>query len=215
MIVIEVLLVILGLIALYFARKFLGGNRWVMGWVRGSIGLAFVLVAALIFLVVKDFLSYKNLLDETALVTLSIEKKGEQTYTVEVDFLVEAIHEVYEIKGDLWQMDAKIIRWLGVFRAMGIKPGYKLDRLSGRYYSLEEERREDRTVYQLQEEEFGIDVWSWLQTNQDIVPWVDAVYGSATYLPLEDGAIYKVNLSSTGLVAVPVNKIAKEAVGQW
>lgn len=216
MIVIEILVIILAIVSLYLAGRFLASKSWVMGWVRGSIGLAFVGLAVFFVLVVMDFFSYEKLLEEDTLATLNIEKLGEQHYTVNVEYILESRQESYELRGDLWQMDAKIIRWLGFFRAIGAKPGYRLDRISGRYYSLEDERRYERTVYSINESKMGLDVWSWLQNGGSFVPWVDAVYGSATYLPLADGAIYQVRLSSNGLTAFPVNSIAKKAVeGEW
>jgi hypothetical protein len=47
------------------------------------------------------------------------------------------------------------------------------------------------------------------------VPWVDALYGSATYMPMVDGASYTVSFSLTGLLARPSNDIARKAVSQW
>lgn len=216
MIVIEILIVLLALVSLYFGARFLASRSWIMGWIRGSIGLFFVSITVFFALVVMDFVSYENLLDEETLATLSIDEIGKQHFKVTVEFILESHEESYELRGDLWQMDAKIIRWLGFFQAVGAKPGYRLDRISGRYYSLEEERRSDRTVYSLNESKMGLDVWTWLQNGGSFVPWVDAVYGSATYLPLVDGAIYQVRLSNNGLTAFPVNTVAKQAVsGDW
>lgn len=215
MIVVEIIAIVLALLALYFALRFLASRSWIMGWIRGSIGILFLAVSIFLLLVVKDFFSYEKLLDEKVLATLSIEQLETQHFKVTVDFILEGKEEQFELKGDLWQMDAKIIRWLGFFRAIGAKPGYRLDRLSGRYYSLEHERRNERSVYQLSEPKSGLDVWAWLQVHGNSVPWIDAVYGSATYLPLIDGAIYQVRLSNSGLLALPVNKVAEEAVGSW
>lgn len=216
MIVIEILLILLALVCLYFAGRFLASKSWIMGWIRGSIGLVFVALAVLFVLMVKDFFSYQKLLEEQTLATLNIEELGKQHYRVNVEFILDSRQETYDLRGDLWQMDAKIIRWLGFFRAIGAKPGYRLDRISGRYYSLEDEHRFDRTVYSLHESTMGMDVWRWLQNSGSFVPWVEAVYGSATYLPLVDGAIYQVRLSNSGLTAFPVNSVAEKAVaGDW
>lgn len=213
MIIIEIILIALALVSLYFGARFLANKSWIMGWIRGSIGLFFISVTVVFALALMDFFSYENILAEQTLATLSIEELEEQHYKVTVEYILDSREESYELRGDLWQMDAKIIRWLGVFQALGAKPGYRLDRISGRYYSLEDERRNDRTVYSLEDSKMGMDVWSWLQGGGSFVPWVDAVYGSATYLPLVDGAIYQVKLSNSGLTALPVNSVAEEAVG--
>ncbi len=216
MIFIEVLLVLLALVALYFGARFLASKTWIMGWIRGTIGLLFVSFTIMVIFVLMDFYSYRNLLEEQTLATLNIEELGKQHYKVSVEFIIEGKQEAYEIRGDLWQMDAKIIRWQGLFRTLGAKPGYRLDRISGRYYSYQEETRNERTVHELTPSSMGLDVWSWLNTRGSFMPWVDAVYGSATYLPLVDGGIYQVRLNANGLSALPVNSIAKDAVsGEW
>ena len=60
-----------------------------------------------------------------------------------------------------------------------------------------------------------IDVWTLLRAWQDHIPWFDALYGSAIYLPMADGADYEVSISPTGLLARPLNGAARAAVGAW
>ena len=47
------------------------------------------------------------------------------------------------------------------------------------------------------------------------MPGVDAFYGTATYLPLADGARFQVTLSRDAILARPANEAAREAVGDW
>ena len=47
------------------------------------------------------------------------------------------------------------------------------------------------------------------------IPWVDAFYGSATYMPMVHGASYSVFVSLTGLLARPNNDIALKAASEW
>ena len=44
---------------------------------------------------------------------------------------------------------------------------------------------------------------------------VDATYGSAVFLPMNDAARYSISISRNGLVARPDNAIAREAVSNW
>lgn len=44
---------------------------------------------------------------------------------------------------------------------------------------------------------------------------VDALYGSAAYVPMTDGAAYEVAVSQSGLLARPLNGEARLAVGAW
>ncbi|MFT5082991.1 MAG: hypothetical protein ACI9Y1_001028 [Lentisphaeria bacterium] len=201
--------------AVYLGARLLAKTTWILGWLRGMVGLSLIALAVLITLVGLDLFSYKQLLDEKPLLTISFEKQGEQAFEAKVDFVDNGQEQSFVIKGDQWQVDARIIRWLGLFQVLGAKPGYRLDRISGRYYSLEDERREKRSVYQLSESEYGLDMWHFLRENGRYVPIVDAVYGSATYLPMEHGAIFQISLSSNGLTAKPLNSIADGAINRW
>jgi hypothetical protein len=44
---------------------------------------------------------------------------------------------------------------------------------------------------------------------------MDALYGSATFLPMADGALYEIKVSQSGLVARPLNQAARDAVAGW
>ena len=47
------------------------------------------------------------------------------------------------------------------------------------------------------------------------MPGVDAYYGTATYVPMADGARFEVSLTRDALIARPVNNAARDAVGDW
>ena len=97
---------------------------------------------------------------------------------------------------------------------LGFDPVYQLERLSGRYTSLDSERTEPRSVHGLAEER-PLDLWSLARNFPKLLPGVDAYYGTATYLPMADGARFKVTLSRDALIACPINDPAREAVGDW
>ena len=61
----------------------------------------------------------------------------------------------------------------------------------------------------------GRPAYSILQQGTGLVNAYDAVYGSAAYLPMSDGAEYRIWLSQSGLVARPLNAEADGAVRTW
>ncbi|MDN3639695.1 cation/multidrug efflux pump [Simiduia curdlanivorans] len=209
------LIVILGLVAVYFAIKLLSNTGWLLGWLKGMVGLALFAIAALFVLVAFDLLGYKHVLNDKPIATLSFERLGPQSYRA---ILVESdgVESRFDLSGDQWQLDARIIRWSSLVAAWGVKPAYRLDRLAGRYYSLEKERQNTRTVYSLidTETDSSVDVWPVLQASSAWLP-IDAQYGSATYLPMDDGALYSISLSYAGLVSKPLNERAEAAVKRW
>ncbi|MBP1699063.1 MAG: hypothetical protein H6Q41_4251 [Deltaproteobacteria bacterium] len=121
---------------------------------------------------------------------------------------------ILDLRGDEWQMDARVLKWRGMAILVGFDTLYRLDRLSGRYRDITQERTGLRTVHNLSEEQ-GLDLWMIARRYAHWIPWVDAVYGSATYMPMVGGASYTVSVSSTGLLSRPSNDIARKAIGEW
>jgi len=207
--------IIIALVAVYLAVKILAKSTWILGFLRGFSGLLMISISVLMVLVGLDLFSYKQLQKDKPILTISFEKKDDQHFESTLLYIEQGNEQKHELYGDQWQIDARMIRWRGLFELFGAKPGYRLDRLNGRYYSLEDERRKPRSAHQLQESEFGLDFWSWAQENGRFMPLVDAIYGSATYLPMEHGAIYQISLSASGLTAKPLNPIAESAISRW
>src|ERR1700735_1829345 len=112
------------------------------------------------------------------------------------------------------QVDARVLKWHAFANLVGFDAAYRLERISGRYSHLEDERSLPRTVYDLHEPG-RIDPWELVHRYRSWVPWLDALYGSATFLPMADGALYEIKVSQSGLVARPLNQAAREAVGSW
>lgn len=209
------ILILFSLVALFFCGRLLLRSSWILGWLRGMTGFALLALAALFVFVCLDLISYQRILSDKPILTISFQKQDEQFFISTVSYIEEGTESTYELYGEQWQIDARVIRWRGLIAMFGTKPGYRLDRLSGRYYSLEDERRKKRSVHQLEQSEYGLDMWHWMKDNGSFLSIFDAVYGSATYLPMEDGAIYQVSLSASGLVSTPLNGIARDAVNQW
>ncbi len=117
-----------------------------------------------------------------------------------------------------------MLTWQGLATLLGFDAHYRLHRISGRYLDIEDEKQAPRTVYSLLQPKPYIeghingdkaDLWKFAHKHRDWVRWVDAAYGSAVFLPMTDKAKYKVSISRTGLVARPVNAIARKAVSRW
>lgn len=206
MLVVAAALFILGVRRMRHRRLASGGGMSVTG----------VLLLALVGIVSAVLLNlhtYQRLTHEQLIATLTFERLADQQYRVRLerpDF--EA--RLYELTGDEWQLDARVLKWHGIATLAGLDTLYRLERLGGRYRDVMQETNGERRVYQLSDSA-GLDLWVLARRHRDWVPWVDAVYGSATYLPMQDGARYGVYVSTTGLLARPLNADAQSAVRQW
>lgn len=207
----------IGLIAVVLAYKaltMLWRDSWFVGFCRGVFGLVLLGLCGLIALTAYDIYSYKQVLQEQVVATINFEKIEEQHYFAVLSDK-DGKEQRVELRGDQWQLDARIVKWQGYLATFGIKPGFRLERLSGRYYDIEQETTAKRTAYTVHNSLYGVDVWKIFHSNPNWVPVVDAVYGSATYLPMKDGALFEISLSNTGLVARPINESAREAVARF
>jgi len=157
--------------------------------------------------------TYHRLTGEQWVADLQFMQQGERLYQVTL-ITPDSKPRHFALTGDDWQLDARLVTWQPWMQLLGNDPLYRLDRLSGRFRDVAEMRRRIPSVQALSANP-GMDLWSLARNNGDWLPGVDAVYGSAVYVPMADQARYRVTLSSHGLVVRPHNDPAKTAVSSW
>ena len=64
-------------------------------------------------------------------------------------------------------------------------------------------------------EHAGIELWDLVSRFNSWLPWIDAVYGNAVYVPMAQNAKFAISVSNSGLVARPTNRAAEKAVKNW
>lgn len=203
---------LLAVLASVVAARILFDSRWFLGWLRGTCGLAFLALAGLIGLVAYDLLSYAPLPADKPLVTLSFKADG-GAYRVT---LLEGEHErTVTLEGDLWQLDARLLQWKGLAALIGLQPGYRLERLTGRFLAIEQQSAAQHGKTALAQSPYGVDLWRWLRLGRHDLFVFDAQARRVTYLPIADDAVYSVSLTPTGLLAQPLNQAAQKALQEW
>ena len=208
------LLVVLGTILFFCGARSLSRRRVSAGIVQGLVGLLLGATAGLMMAVLVNLYSYSRLTYETPVAEVRFQKRANQHFWAYVTF-GRADATICDIGGDEWQMDARVLKWKGNALLLGSDTLYRLDRLSGRYRDISQERTGERSVYSLGEKGMGLDIWPFVQRYSRWVPWVDAVYGNAAYMPMADGARFVVSVGASGLVARSGNSDAERAVRQW
>ena len=103
-----------------------------------------------------------------------------------------------------------MIKWSPRAVALGAKPLFRVDRLSGRYREAAQAGSTIPNVIALDADSV-VDLWRLKQDFPRALPWIDADYGSAAFLPLVDGGKYAVTISPLGgLVARPADDVTAE-----
>ena len=203
---------VLGVILFLLGVQRVWRRRVMTGSLEGLVGLLLLAVAALVAAIFMNLYTYDRLTHESPVAEVRFQGIEPQHFWADV--MIKNNTQTLDLRGDEWQIDARVLKWHGAAVLIGFDTLYRLDRLSGRYRDLSKERTGPRTVYSLSEEP-GLDLWMIAKRYARWIPWVDAVYGSATYMPMVDGAHYTVSVSSSGLLARPANDIARKAVGEW
>jgi len=204
---------LLGLLFLFAAVRRLRRRRVAGGVLRGATGLVLILLSVCAGLVALNLRTYQRLSFEQPAGELQLTRTGEREFSAVLTY-PDGRHENYALRGDEWQIDARVLKWHAFANLAGFDTAYRLERISGRYSRVDDERSQARSVYDLNPPQ-RIDPWELVHQYHSWVPWMDALYGSATFLPMADGALYEIKVSQSGLVSRPLNQAARDAVGSW
>lgn len=211
---IAALIAIFGVLLLALACQRLSRARFLSAGGSAFMGLLLLAIAALTFIVSLNFHTYARLTHEQPVAEIVFEAREPQHYRATLTQVPSGEMKVFILAGDEWQLDARVLKWQGWANLLGLDAQYRLERVSGRYRDIEQERHDERTVYSLSENP-GVDLWQLSTQYPRWLPFVDAVYGSATYQPMADGARYEITITQSGLIARPINAAAQTVAKGW
>ncbi len=202
-----------GILFLIMAVRRLRRRRLAAGTLHGATALVFMLLSACALLIAANLRTYQRLTFEQPAGELQLTRLGDREFNAVLTY-PDGRHASFALRGDEWQVDARVLKWHAFANLVGFDTAYRLERIGGRYTRVEDERAQARTVYSLNPPQ-RIDPWELVHRYHSWMPWMDALYGSATFLPMADGALYEIKVSQSGLVARPLNQAARDAVGSW
>lgn len=208
-----VVVALVALITALIAMRVLFGGNWLLGWLRGSFGMLVLALAGLIGLIALDVKTYQPLALEKPLASIAFQVDGQQRYQVRIEE-DEQVRFV-TLEGDLWQLDLRALQWKGLATLIGLKPGYRLEKLSGRYLAVEQQDQLHHPYVELGQSWGGVDFWSWLHRCRCASLIVEAQPRRVSYLPIADGAAYTLEMAPIGLQATPANATAEQAMKNW
>ena len=190
-----------GSLVLRAAYGAVGDRRWTGGAVRGLAGLLLLALAALVGAIIVGLRGYRALTFEEVAATVTTEPVAPQRFRATIVFPDRRL-AMYEIAGDAFYVDARILKWHPLASLVGLHTAFELDRVAGRYNDVADERRKPHTTYELARPPL-IDLF-FLARRRLLGPLVDAEYGSAAFVAAGAPAQYEVRVSTTGLLMRPV-----------
>lgn len=204
---------LMALLVLVIAGRVLRRPGWFLGWLRGTCGLAILALAVLVGVVAYDLYSYTEVpAAGRSLATLKFSAEGSQRYRVTIQEGARERNTILD--GDLWQLDARVLGWSRLATLIGLRPGYRLDTLSSRYQTAEQQAMAESSRAVLGVSPYGLDLWRWLRDTEQGLFLFDARGARVTLLPMADGAVFNVSLTSAGLVAEAQNQAAQDALAR-
>jgi len=201
---------VLALILVLIGLKLLLNLRWVLGWLRGNIGMFLILLSALLGISILDIRTYQPMVNDRVIGTLSFEQKGAQKFRVR---LVDnkGMESTYNLSGDAWKMTAKVIDWAPSFYVMGMMPGYRLDTFQGKYFSLFMERKRVSPEVVINRSEH-IDLWNLATQYLGSEGFMRPKLATVPAQTMVDGAQYELIALNGKISARPLNDAARKAL---
>jgi hypothetical protein len=202
-----VVLFVSGVVALFRARP-LGFTVRVLS---GALLLALGGLAGSIAVGVQG---YRALTAEELAAHIAVRPLGPQRFEATLR-LADGSVVTRELSGDEIYVDAHILKWKPAANLLGLHTLWSLDRVAGRYRSIEQERAAPRTVHALAPDRM-VDLFELRRRYAMLAPLYDAEYGSASFLPVTGPAELELKVGTNGLLlrALPPAQLQSYPQGQ-
>ena len=149
------------------------------------------------------FASFRSLSQESVAATIRIERPDPSSSEFLAHVRVVGGEErTFQLSGDQVVVDAQIVKWHPWANALGLTTAYRLDRIAGRYRSVDDERTRPRTVASLADDlpELADRLFTGIEARPWLEPLVDARYGSGTFVTADADDLLEVRVSTSGLL---------------
>ncbi|ARP88978.1 hypothetical protein CAL14_00590 [Bordetella genomosp. 9] len=168
--------------------------------VRRLVGLLLLALACVSGMFAATLYQFFRLTADAPIARVVLRQEGPLQFMATAELPGRA-PEDFALRGDEWQIDARVVRWRLPALLAGLPPLYRLERLAGRYSDPAAELSAPRTVYALGPAGTP-DLGRLKQRFPNWLPFVDVQYGSAAYMPMFDGARYRVFLDARGALFI-------------
>jgi len=180
-----------------------GGAVTIIGLTAGLIGL--------------NLQGYARLTYEVPLAEVHVQAvdAASKTYTVTVKRLDESQRvTTCTLQGDAWEIGGRFQKWKPWANELGLDSTYTLDQISNRYYMSADGNGKPITSCDLNVAPSEVShvlpdsVTRWVLSHLLVK---ERFFGSASFMPMADGATYKVIATQFGFNAEPANEAATTA----
>lgn len=158
-----------------------------------------VLLVALAVLCSSWYYTYHRLNFESLVAELSFTPLRPQVYQARLATGDRCTVRTFELYGDQWRIDSQFVKWKPLGTLLGLDPLYRLERIEGRYRSVDEQNGRPKQSYAL-DATGAVDL---VRLTEVLGPFnflFDASYGSSTYSTMDPDYVYRVFQTDSGII---------------
>ena len=174
-------------------------DRRAWGVLHSLFALVSVGVAGIVLLVGYSLSSYELLSGEELAADVQLRKQEGGGYTAMVTYPSKRF-QVFDLTGDQWRVEARLIRWEGKPKLPGLEAFYRLERLTVRSSKAAPDGQAKEMPLPSPDR---FDLWKHLEELK--FPGLTAVSLDGKFLPVADNANFGVSIAPGTIVARPKN----------
>jgi hypothetical protein len=218
--VIPAIIVGLAVAVLVSALSHFIAGRFGHGARHGVFGLILAVVGGAGLLLGLNTVMYARLTHEgpVAEITVKALDPAQNRYTVLVKRLDSDIPvQSCAIQGDEWLIAGKVQKWKPWANMIGLDATYTLDQVINKYFTAARGNGKLITACDLTDSPPDANKYvppAWVQWLEEHSFTQDRRFGDANFMPLADGAVYKLLITQSGFNTEAENDVAKTAVAK-
>jgi len=206
-----------GVFLLFRGVRSMGRGRIVAGGRGVATGLTTMGAACIAALVALNMQSYSRLTWEKPVAEVHVTQTdaAQKLYDVKLVRADGGTETHCMLQGDEWILGGRVQKWKPWANTLGLNATYDLDQMANKYVDALEANGKPITACDVSRPPNAIlarapaDFRAWLSS---ISLAEDRRFGSANYMPLADGAVYRVVITQSGFNAEAANAQARAAV---
>ncbi len=159
----------------------------------------FIVACLVTILVLGNVYTYTRLTDEEPIAKLIFKSINTQEFEAHLRLGNFCESKTYQIYGDEWRIDAGFLKWKSWATLFGADSMYRIERLSGRYTSIDDENSKNHSAHELNSDS-TFELAEFADQYRKALPIIDTVYGSSAYEIMKPETLFTVFRTQSGIL---------------
>ncbi len=204
-IVFYIILIILVLVLLVILKK---QGKNLIGNIKRLLSQILIIIISMIIGAIIFYIFYSAKLEpEQTVATIQFKQLAPHQYDATLIYQNGTLTN-YHLNGDLFELDARILKYHLLATIFGFTTPFKLERLNSYYFNPIDQNTSNYALYKYPGQPLR-------EIAQENKVWVDTIFGSAVIMPMVNNAKYNIYVNNSSLLARPENQQAIEAISRW